>query len=175
MISINIDAWSYLLGRVFCFCFGPYEWLLSHPLTPSMLWHGAHVEQKNDRRHTSFRGVCISVSALYIGDNPAKKSRPKDDKRKFKSQNSATAISSENIFMTKTRKKIEISRQVRSLVKLTYKLFALEAEDLAIYLEAHVIWPMETCGPIAVNNVNSRLKCCWESENIEPRAKHFGC
>ena len=36
-------------------------------------------------------------------------------------------------------KKIEISRQVRSLVKLTYKLFALEAEDLAIYLGAHVI------------------------------------
>ena len=111
-----------------------------------MLQHGAHVEQKNDRRPVtcahlflSFRGVCTSVSALYIGDNPAKKSRPKDDKRKFKSQNSATAISSENNFMTKTKKKIEISRQVRSLVKLTYKLFALEAEDLAIYLGAHVI------------------------------------
>ena len=41
--------------------------------------------------------------------------------------------------MTKTRKKFEISRQVRSLVKPIYKLFALEAEDLAIYLGAHVI------------------------------------
>ena len=44
-----------------------------------------------------------------------------------------------NIFKTKTSKKIEISRQVRSLVKPIYKLFALEAEDLAIYLGAHVI------------------------------------
>ena len=70
-----------------------------------------------------------------------------------------------NIFKTKTSKKIEISRQVRSLVKLTYKFFALEAEDLAIYLGAHVIWLMITCGPIAVNNVNSKIKCC-ESENI---------
>ena len=66
--------------------------------------------------------------------------------------------------MTKTRKKIEISRQVRSLVKPIYKLFALEAEDLAIYLGAHVIWPMITCGPIAVNNVNSRLKPLGLSE-----------